>query len=154
MSLKATLLLRAFGFLKIPLLFFLRPRVVEVTEERCVVRIPLGRRSKNHLGSMYFGALCAGADCAGGLMAMQHIRRTGNKVKLVFKDFRADFLKRAEGDVHFTCDSGSAVRELVERAIASGVRQEMPVPIVATVPSLSSEPVARFALTLSLKSSP
>jgi len=153
-SLKATLLLRAFGFLKIPLLFFLRPRVVEVTEERCVVRIPLGRRSKNHLGSMYFGALCAGADCAGGLMAMQHIRRTGNKVKLVFKDFRADFLKRAEGDVHFTCDSGSAVRELVERAIASGVRQEMPVPIVATVPSLSSEPVARFALTLSLKSSP
>lgn len=148
MSLRNTLLLRTFGFFKIPLLFYLRPSVIQLSGERCVVRIPLRRRSKNHLGSMYFGALCAGADCAGGLIAMDQIRRRGNAVKLVFKRFEAEFLKRAHGDVDFTCESGAEIRALVERAIASGERENMPVPIKASV---DGEPVARFTLTLSLK---
>jgi acyl-coenzyme A thioesterase PaaI-like protein len=101
---------------------------------------------------MYFGVLAAGADCAGGLIAMRQIREEGNQVNLIFKDFHADFLKRAEGDVLFTCEEGSAIRELVRKTLISGERENMPVHIVATVPSkLGSEPVAKFTLTLSLK---
>ncbi|HTL11154.1 MAG TPA: DUF4442 domain-containing protein, partial [Bdellovibrionota bacterium] len=92
--LKETLYLRAFGLIKIPMLWYLRPSVVELTDDRCVVKIPLRRRAKNHLNSMYFGALAAGADCAGGLMAMRLIRADGNRASLVFKDFHAEFLKR------------------------------------------------------------
>ncbi len=147
-----TFLLRSFGFLKIPLLFFISPTVVEVSDQRCVVSIPLKRRTKNHLNSMYFGALAAGADCAGGLIAMRLIQERGNHVSLIFKDFHAEFLKRAEGDVHFICEEGDQIRELVEKAIQSGERENMPVHIVAFVPSqLPDEPVARFTLTLSLK---
>lgn len=149
---RETFLLRAFGFLKIPVLFFVSPSVVEMADERCVVKIPLNRRTKNHLKSMYFGVLAAGADCAGGLVAMRMIQEGGNKVSLIFKDFHAEFLKRAEGDVHFTCDDGLAIRELVQKATESGERENMPVHITATVPSkLGDEPVAKFTLTLSLK---
>jgi acyl-coenzyme A thioesterase PaaI-like protein len=147
-----TFLLRAFGFLKIPLLFFVRPSVLDATDDRCVVRIRLKRRSKNHLGSMYFGALAVGADCAGGLIAMRQIRAEGSPISLIFKDFHANFLKRAEGDVHFTCEQGAAIRELVKRANQTGERENMSVRVTATVPSqLGSEPVAQFLLTLSLK---
>lgn len=151
-SFKGTLILRTFGFLKIPLLFYVSPTVLEISEERCVVRIKLNRRTRNHLKSMYFGVLATGADCAGGLIAMRQIQSEGNTVSLVFKDFHADFLKRAEGDVLFTCEEGIAIRQLVQKAIQSGERENMPVHVTATVPSrLGNEPVAQFVLTLSLK---
>lgn len=70
---RETLSLRWFGLTKIPVLFYFGVSVTEITKERMVVRIPLRRRTKNHLGSMYFGALCAGADCAAGAFAMHLI---------------------------------------------------------------------------------
>ena len=65
---------------------------------------------------------------------------------------RAEFLKRAEGDVHFTNEDGPAVMQLIERALASGERENATVHVVATVPKkLGDEPVARFEMTLSIK---
>jgi hypothetical protein len=109
--------------------------------------------NKNHLGSMYFGALCIGADAAGGLIAMRALQKLkGKKGSLIFKDFQATFLKRAEGETVFTCKEGIAIRELVQKAAESMERVEMPVHITATVPKKSGEePVAEFTLTLSLK---
>jgi acyl-coenzyme A thioesterase PaaI-like protein len=156
-TLKETLKVRALGISKIPVLFFLSPSVLELNDYRCVVKIPLTYRSKNHLGSMYFGALAAGADLAGGLMGWKisdefAAKTKKKKINLIFKDFKAEFLKRAEGDVHFTCEEGQAVRELVEKVALSGERAQIPVNITATVPSkLGDEPVARFVLTLSMK---
>ncbi|MFY9552970.1 MAG: DUF4442 domain-containing protein [Thermoanaerobaculia bacterium] len=147
-----TLKLRLWTLSRIPLLFFLRPSVVEVNAQKCVIRIPLSRRSRNHLGSMYFGALCAGADLAGALLAMRRIEESGRRVSLIFKDVHARFTKRAEGDVLFSCEDGEAIGELVARAVASGEREERTVRVVATVPEkLGPEPVAEFELTLSLK---
>ncbi len=150
---KETAVLRAFALAKIPLLAWIRPTVVELSEERCEIRIPLSRRTRNHLWSMYFGVLCAGADLAGGYIAMRQIQKSGRKVTFVFKDFQAEFLKRAEGDVHFICEQGQALAALVQRAIDEpGARVEEAVAVVATVPSkLGDEPVARFELTISLK---
>lgn len=151
-KLNATLKMRAFTFFKIPLLFYVSPTIEEINDDRCVVRIPLKRRTKNHLNVMYFGVLCTGADCAGGLMAMRLIRESGRNVSLLFKDFKAEFLKRAEGDVFFTCEDGPAIRAQVEQALRSDDRVNGPVRVTATVPSkLGMEPVALFELTLSLK---
>lgn len=148
---RETLSLRWFGLTKIPVLFYLGVSVTEISKQRMVVRIPLRRRTKNHLGSMYFGALCSGADCAAGAFAMHLIKQQPNHVSLVFKDFSAEFLKRAEGDVDFCCDQGIEIADLVAQAVASEERVERQLDVVATVPSLSDEPVARFKLTLSLK---
>jgi acyl-coenzyme A thioesterase PaaI-like protein len=144
-------MLKAFG-LKIPMILFVGARVVEASSDKCVVKIPLNRRTRNHLKAMYFGTLCVGADVAGGLIAMRTIQDEKASVSLVFKDMKAEFLKRAEGDVHFTCNQGAALRELVHRAMKSGERENLPYDVIATVPSkLGDDPVARFKLTLSLK---
>jgi acyl-coenzyme A thioesterase PaaI-like protein len=151
--LKQTFGMRLFGWLKIPLLASVRPSVVELTEARCVVRIPLRRWTRNHLGSMYFGALAIGADCAGGLLAMDQIKRSGKPVSLVFKAFQATFLKRPEADVYFICEEGAAIRDQVRRALASEERITEPMHIQAAVklPDGTFEPVAEFTLELSLK---
>lgn len=146
-----SLWLRLFALARIPLLFYVGVSVVELTPERMVVKIPFRRRTKNHLGSMYFGALCVGADVAPGAYAMHFIRQQRVPITMVFKDFQAEFLKRAEGDVHFICDQGKEIAELVAQAAASEERVERQLDVIATVPTLSDEPVARFKLTISLK---
>ncbi len=149
---RANLMLRAFGVVKIPLLGFVSPRITHIDNRTVVVRIPLNWRTRNHLGSMYFGVLAAGADTAGGFLAVQRIQDQKARVDLVFKDFRAWFLRRATGDVDFRCDVGAEIGDLVDAAIISGERHEMVVPVLATVPSEDpNTPVARFELTLSLR---
>ena len=149
---RGTLQIRGLGLTKIPLIFFVAPSVVEATDERCEIVIPLSWRTRNHLKCMYFGALAVGADVAGGLIAWRLIESTGNQLNLIFQDFHAEFLKRAEGDVHFACEDGVAIREMVDRALATGERVNHPVVVLARVPSRTGdEPVARFTLTLSLK---
>lgn len=147
-----TFRLRAWAFWRIRLISYVRPRVMELTEERCVLRVPLTWRTRNHLKSMYFGALCTGADAAAALLGLEAVRRSGGRIHFLFKDVRAEFLKRAEADVHFTCEQGSEIRRLLEKANHSGQRESLPIHVVATVPTLfDAEPVARFTLTLSVK---
>lgn len=148
---RENLWLRLFGLAKIPLLFFVGVSIVELSPERMVVRIPLKRRNRNHLGSMYFGALCIGADVAPGAYTIYLIRQQPARISMVFKDFHAEFLKRAEGDVHFTCEQGKEIAELVALAAATDERVERQLDVIATVPSLSDEAVAKFKLTISLK---
>lgn len=152
MLLKETAFVRLFGLTQIPLLAFVSPRVERLDDDGCEVEIPLGFRTKNHLGSMYFGVLSCGADLAGGVNAALLTQKKHKKVQLVFKTFSAEYLKRADGDTRFTCNDGRAIREAVEKADATGERITVPLTIVATVPSkYGSEPVARFQLGLSLK---
>ena len=100
---------------------------------------------------MYFGALAVGADLAGGYLAMHHISKAKSKVKLIFKDFNAQFLKRAEGDVHFICKDGIEVTKLVNKAIETQERQNYTLKIIAKTPKISNDVVAEFNLTLSIK---
>jgi len=149
---KETLGLRAFGLFKIPLIFSCRPTVEALDDRAAEIKIPLNFWTRNHLKSMYFGTLAIGADCAGGLLAMHLIRKSGKKLSLVFRDFRADFLRRPESDVHFRCEDGAKVRRLIASAIKTKKRVSQPVRITATTPKVSgTEPVAVFDLTLSLK---
>ena len=140
-----------FGLMRIPLIFFCRPKVVYISDTKLEVKIKLNRRTKNHLNSMYFGVLSVGADVTGGFLAMKLNRNNKSRLSLIFKDFHADFLKRAEGDVHFICEDGLAIKNLVEVVEQTGERQNLPLHITATVPSISNETVAEFILTLSLK---
>lgn len=147
-----TLKLWAFGFLKIPMIFWLRPKVLELNQERAVIKIGLRRRTKNHLGSMYFGVLSVGADIAGGIQMMHILQNNISKISFVFKDFQAEFLKRPEADVYFTCQDGMAVANTIKKTFETHERENVTVHIIATTPSLSGdEPVARFRLTLSMK---
>jgi len=150
-ALKTNRLIRLFGVTKVPMIWYCRPKVIEHNDEKIEIQIPLKRRTKNHLGSMYFGVLAVGADMTGGFLAMDPIQDSGRNIALIFKDFKADFLKRPEGDVHFICKDGLAIKELVDKVTHSTERHNYKLNIEAIVPTISTEVVAKFELTLSLK---
>ncbi len=146
-----TALLRLFGLAKVPLIGYVRPKILEVNSRRMQMLIPLNRRSRNHLKSMYFGALMIGADVAGAYYAVKLIVEKGYKIDFVFKSAGAKFKKRPEGDVVFTCEQGADIEALVARAQETGERVETDLKIIATVPSISEDVVAEMDLVLSLK---
>ncbi|HEX8170728.1 MAG TPA: DUF4442 domain-containing protein [Thermoanaerobaculia bacterium] len=150
---KPTTMVRLWSLQNVFLLWLVRPKVLELTNDRCVVRVPLNWITRRRdIRAMYLGTLCMGADVAAGLISFKLAMERKERVGFVFKDMRAEFLKRAEGDVYFTNDDGPLIQELLRRALETGERQEATVRVTATVPAkLGDEPVATFALTLSIK---
>ncbi|NRA66365.1 MAG: DUF4442 domain-containing protein [Pseudobacteriovorax sp.] len=146
-----TLFLRSFGWFKIPLLSYVRPTVEYLDHEKIDIRIPLRRRSKNHLGSMYFGAIMVGVDCAAGFYAAKLIYLKGYSIDFVFKGTKAEFLRRPTGDVVFSCDQGIAINELLETAYETFERQELEMVVTCRCPDISDEVVAKASLILSVK---
>ena len=148
---KATLKVRYFGISKIPLIFAVSPKIKSLDSNEVQVQIPLNYFTKNHENCMYFGALCIGADLAGGLLALNLI---GNqKIRFLFKDVRADFLKRCEGEALFVCRDGDKIRSLISEAVVKKERLHIPLNVDVYCPEkLGNEICAKFQLTLSIKS--
>lgn len=142
----------SFGHFKVPLIGHLRSKLITLDEKTIVIKIPLSRRSKNHLNSMYFGALAVGADLAGGLHSFYYIDKLKLNASIVFKSFQAQFLRRPESDVYFVCDMGLEVASMIEASKTTGERINKPITIKAYThyPQQPVE-VANFILELSVK---
>src|SRR5687768_18415749 len=150
---KPTTMVRLWSLQNVFLLWLVRPKIVELTDDRCIVRIPLNWITRRRdIRAMYLGTMCMGADVAAGLIAFKIVNERRERIVFLFKDIRGEFLKRAEGDVTFTNVDGPKIQELLRRAMETGERQEAIVQVIATVPEkLGDEPVAKFDLTLSVK---
>lgn len=150
---KLNLILKAFGIFKIPLILFVNPKALELTDERSEIRIPLNYRTQNHLGVMYFGALAIGAELSIALKAVEQIIKSNQKIDFLFKDFSIQFLKRADGHVHFISEDVRKVVDLIEEAKTTGSRLEKTFEGYALVPSSAKpkEKVLSYKLTLSVR---
>ena len=137
------------GLFKIPLLFYVSPKIIEISPDSCIVKIKLRRRTKNHLNSMYFGAMAVGADVAVGLHAFYLSELKKAKISLAFKSFNAEFLKRAESDVNFICEEGNKIIKMIEESMIEGKRVNEMIDVQAI--NSSNEMVAKFTMELSLK---
>jgi hypothetical protein len=158
MELKMTFFKRAvfflwyFGRFKVPLIGYLRPKLIILNDKDVVIRIPLSRRSKNHLHSMYFGALSVGADLAGGLHGYYYSKKLNLPISLVFKSFEAKFLKRPTSHVYFVGEMGEVVKTMLEESQKTGKRINQIIEIKAFINYPENpEEVAQFKLELSIK---
>jgi len=142
-------LLFKLGFFKIPIIGFVKPKLLVLNDNKSHVRIKIRRRTKNHLNSMYFGALAVGADVAAGLHAFYFAESMGYKVSFAFKGFSGEFIKRAESDVIFKINQGGLVRSAIEKSAQTGERMNQEIDVVAT--NVSNEEVATFKMIVSVK---
>ncbi len=145
-------LLWRFGHFEVPLIGYLRPKLFALTDQEIIIKLPLTRRSKNHLNSMYFGALSIGADVAGGFHGLYHAQQSGLNVSLAFKSFEAHFLRRPESDVYFVSTMGEEVRNMIMESKRTRLRVNKPIRVNAYTHYFENrEEVAHFVLELSLK---
>lgn len=104
--------IKASSFLRVPLLFFCNPKVISLNPS-AKVKLPLNWFTKNHYRTMYFGALCMGAELSVALPLLNEMFVNKRKVNFIFKDFQSDFLKRADTNVIFEFDKVTELYDLV-----------------------------------------
>ena len=147
-----TLFLKYFGWFKVAMIGYLRPKIITLTSQTIIVKIPLNRRSKNHLNSMYFGALAVGADIAGGLHGFYHADKMNRNISLAFKTFQAHFLSRPESDVYFVSEMGNTVHKMLITSQQQQKRINQAITVTAyTDYQNEKKKVATFTLELSIK---
>lgn len=134
---------------KIPMIGFVRPKLLLLNDTDVEVKIRLMRRSKNHLNSMYFGALAIGADVAAGIHTFYFSEKLGKKVSFAFKGMNAEFLKRAESDIVFKCNQGDIIQKAILKSDAGQIRINETV--IVNAYDTSNEIVAKFEMIVSVK---
>lgn len=137
------------GLFKIPMVGFVRPKLLLVDDTTVKVCIRLRRKTRNHLRSMYFGALAVGADIAGGIHAFYFAELSGSKVSFAFKGMQAEFIQRAESDVIFESNEGELVRNAILKSKSTGERVNESINVSAY--NIKNEVVAKFQMIVSVK---
>ncbi|MFT5480591.1 MAG: acyl-coenzyme A thioesterase PaaI-like protein [Bacteroidia bacterium] len=137
-----------FGLFKIPLIGFCRPRIEEISESSISVKIPLNRRTRNHVKSMYLGVMTVGADLASGFLAYYLLETKGLTAAPVFKSLKAEYFKRAEDAVYFVCNEGQTIQSMIQTMEATKERVNQMITVKAVC---KDELVAQFEMELSMK---
>lgn len=141
-----------FAITQVPMIFFTRPRIVAINDRESRILIPYKRRNRNHVKSIYIGALSVGADLCVGLFAMHLIRKINPGIILIFKDLSCDFIKKAMGPTEFVCTQAEEMKALVEKANQTGERQTQTFSGQAfSRVGNTQEHVMNFSITLSIK---
>ena len=137
------------GKFKIPMLGFTGLKLIEINDTTAKTKIKLKRRTKNHLNSMYFGALAVGADVAAGLHAFYFAKLHSKKVSFAFKGMSCEFIKRAESDCIFVSEDGKKVEDAILESISTGDRVNTTSKVNAY--DEENELVATFEMIVSVK---
>ena len=142
-------LLFLLGRIRIPLIGYTNPKLLSIDDQSVRVRIKLRRRTKNHLNSMYFGALAVGADIAGGIQVFYFSKMLGKEISFAFKGMNAPFIKRAESDIIFESTQGELVKAAIDKSIAEKVRVNESIEVRAI--NDAQEIVAKFDMIISVR---
>ncbi|WP_276480230.1 DUF4442 domain-containing protein [Paraflavitalea pollutisoli] len=140
---------RFFLLMKLPAAFFSGVRIMEVSEKGCKVTVPYRWFTRNPFRSTYFACLSMAAELSTGALAMMQLYKRTPSVSMLIVKMESSYLKKATNITTFQCEDGYALREVVERAIATGEGQ--------TLVTRSSgfneqgESVAEFLFTWSFK---
>lgn len=120
-------------FRYLPAAWFMGIRPVEITDTACRVRLPYSWRSQNPFRSIYFAAQCAAGEMASGLPALEALRSRPPCSMLVLRA-EAEFLKKADRTLVFTCADVAGIREAIARAFDTGTPQTVRALAVGALP--------------------
>lgn len=97
----------------IPLAGGLEVRVREVTDSRCELTMPVSRRTRNHVGSMYIGAQMTLADLTVGVLLFR--RFPPGPFAGLIKRVEADFVAKAKGTITCVCELPADAAQALEQ---------------------------------------
>jgi hypothetical protein len=139
-----------FLFRKLPSAYFSGVRVRNVNVNSCQVTVPYKWFSQNPFRSTYFACLAMAAEMSTGILSMAHVYQRRPAVSMLVTALEAKYFKKAVALTTFTCTDGLAIRDAVEKAVATGEAQKIIAKSVGK--NDQGETVAEFLITWSFKS--
>lgn len=126
--------MRFYFLQKLPSLWAWGVRIKMCTPQRAEVTIPFNWRSQNPFRSTYFAALAGAAELSTGTLGLIASAGRGRVSMLVVK-VEAQYFKKADQTVTFTCEDGEAIIATIDRAIRTGEGQQITATSTGTLPN-------------------
>ncbi len=142
-------LMPAFMLVKLPLGLISGMRVRELEPERCATTIPYRWLTTNPFRSMYFAAQSMAAELSTGALALLAVELAPRPVAMLIVGLEAEFSKKADRLVTFTCEEGDKIFAAVRDAVATGEPATVRVETVGRMDDGTE--VSRFHFTWSFK---
>lgn len=137
-----------FGMLiKLPSAIFWKFRIKKLDAEKCIVTIPYSWRTQNPFKSIYFAAMAGAAELSTGALCQLAICGLG-KYSMLVVDFRAEYFKKANQKITFTCLQGQELFSILEALQPNDTGK---LTMISTGKNPQGEEVARFYVTWSFK---
>ncbi len=142
-------LFRLYLLKKLPLGFIAGLRVKELSDEKAIVTIKYGWLTQNPFRSMYFACLSMAAEMSTGILALNGVYDSEPPVSMLIIKNQAVYLKKAVGNITFTCSEGKLLNEAINKAKISGEGVEIDAKAIGK--DEEGDIVAEFVFTWSLK---
>lgn len=109
--------LNAFMFFKLPSAFWSGVRVKSISPEVCEVTVKHRWFNQNPFNSMYFAVQAMAAEFTTGALVMFQIKQSGKSISMLVAQNKSVFTKKATGRITFTCNQGSLIKEMIQKAV-------------------------------------
>jgi len=140
--------MRLFLFSKLPAAWFMGIGVRSCDGQKAVVSLPYGWRAQNPFRSTYFAAQCAAGELSTGLLCLTHLQEQP-PVSMLVTRVEAEFFKKADAMLLFTCTAGQEVEALIQRVVQSGAAESLTMISSGSLPD--GQLASRIIITWSFK---
>ena len=111
---------RFFLFTKMPIALLAGLYVRRFDEKGATVSVPFKWLSQNPFKSVYFATQAMAAEMSTGLPAMAAIQGYHPGISMLVTNIEAEFVKKANQRVYFSCDDGDLLTKHVSETVAAG----------------------------------
>lgn len=117
--------INTFLLFKLPSAFFSGVRLKEITPEAATVAVKHRWINQNPFKSLYWATQGMASELATGVLVIQEIENSGEKISMLVRSQKGTFTKKATGRIRFICKDGAKVKAAIEEAIQTGEGQSL-----------------------------
>lgn len=112
-----------FTLIKLPSCYFAGVRVKTISESSCTTSVKHRWINQNPFNSMFWAVQGMAAELSTGALVMGYIKESNKPISMLVANNKASFSKKAMGRINFTCHDGLAIKEAIDKSIATGEGQ-------------------------------
>ena len=142
-------LLKLFFIRHLPMAFLNGLRIIELDEKHASVSVPYNYLTKNPFRSLYFAVQSMAAELSSGTMAIAEVKAAPRPVSMLVFDMNANFTKKAQSKVIFTCNDGEAISRAVQQTLKTGEGQTVTITSIGI--DEAGDQVSEFQFTWTFK---
>jgi hypothetical protein len=114
------ILFRTFSLLKVPAGGISGMKLTELSTERAVATLPFKKLNQNPFQSIYFAVQSMAAELSTAAIGLMAIEGQSPSIATIIIDMKAEFPKKATGNIKFVCEDGGKIFDAVDECIATG----------------------------------
>lgn len=108
-----------FMLYKLPSAYFCGVRMVSISDEKTRVRVKHRWINQNPFNSLYWAVQGMASEFASGILVMQEIKKTKQKISMLVTHQQGRFTKKATGKILFECNDGTLIKKAIQKAITT-----------------------------------